>query len=85
MVSLTLELVSRNLRRTPSSSSALERQEYARRDRDLFWYLFRGSIWESWTRYASCYHSPSFYSSEYLAFIDPNWNRSPKVVHSGLY
>ena len=51
MVSLALELVSRNLRRTPSGSSALERQEYARRDRDLFWYLFRGSIWESWTRY----------------------------------
>ncbi|KAF8481913.1 peroxisome membrane protein [Russula ochroleuca] len=50
MVSLALELVSRNLRRTPSSSSALERQEYARRDRDLFWYLFRGSVWESWTR-----------------------------------
>jgi peroxin-16 len=59
MVSLTLELVSRNLRRTPSSSSALERQEYARRDRDLFWYLFRGSIWESWTRYASCITSIS--------------------------
>jgi peroxin-16 len=51
MVSLALELLSRNLRRTPSNSSALERQEYARRDRDLFWYLFRGSIWESWTRY----------------------------------
>ncbi|KAI0003715.1 peroxisome membrane protein [Russula compacta] len=50
LVSLALELVSRNLRRTPSNSSALERQEYARRDRDLFWYLFRGSIWESWTR-----------------------------------
>jgi peroxin-16 len=60
MVSLTLELVSRNLRRTPSSSSALERQEYARRDRDLFWYLFRGSIWESWTRYASWYHLHHF-------------------------
>src|SRR5258708_35464381 len=51
MISLALELLSRNLRRTPSNSSALERQEYARRDRDLFWYLFRGSIWESWTRY----------------------------------
>ncbi|KAI0296159.1 peroxisome membrane protein [Russula brevipes] len=50
MVSLAFELVSRNLRRTPSNSSTLERQEYARRDRDLFWYLFRGSIWESWTR-----------------------------------
>lgn len=50
MASLALELVSRNLRRTPSNSSSLERQEYAQRDRDLFWYLFRGSIWESWTR-----------------------------------
>lgn len=46
-----LELASRNLRRTPSNSSVLERQEYARRDRELIWYLFRGSIWESWTRY----------------------------------
>lgn len=55
MVSLALELVSRNLRRSPSSSSALERQEYARRDRDLFWYLFRGSVWESWTRYRVMY------------------------------
>lgn len=53
MVSLALELVSRNLRRTPSNSSSLERQEYARRDSDLFWYLFRGSIWESWTRYVT--------------------------------
>ena len=53
MVSLALELVSRNLRRTPSNSSSLERQEYARRDGDLFWYLFRGSIWESWTRYGT--------------------------------
>ncbi|THH19751.1 hypothetical protein EW146_g1499 [Bondarzewia mesenterica] len=35
--SLILELVSRHLRRVPSNSSALERQEYARRDRDLFW------------------------------------------------
>ncbi|KAI9509073.1 peroxisome membrane protein [Russula earlei] len=50
MISLMLELMSRGLRRTPSNSSALERQEYARRDRDLVWYLFRGSIWESWTR-----------------------------------
>ncbi|KAH9964291.1 peroxisome membrane protein [Russula dissimulans] len=50
LVSFILELASRHLRRTPSNSSALERQEYARRDRDLFWYLLRGSIWESWTR-----------------------------------
>lgn len=53
MVSLALELISRNLRRTPSNSSSLERQEYAQRDRDLFWYLLRGSIWESWTRYGT--------------------------------
>jgi hypothetical protein len=54
MVSLTLELVSRNLRRTSSSLSALGCQEYAeytQRDLDLFWYLFRGLIWESWMRY----------------------------------
>jgi len=50
MASLALELVSRNIRRTPSNSSALERSEYARRDRDLLWYLLRGSIWETWTR-----------------------------------
>ncbi|TFY79658.1 hypothetical protein EWM64_g4361 [Hericium alpestre] len=50
MVSLALELISRNIRRTPSNSSALERAEYARRDRDLLWYLLRGSIWETWTK-----------------------------------
>lgn len=48
--SLAIELVSRHLRRIPSNSSALERQEYSRRDRDLFWYLLRGSVWENWTR-----------------------------------
>ncbi|KAI0032746.1 peroxisome membrane protein [Vararia minispora EC-137] len=50
MVSLALELISRNLRRIPSNSSALERSEYANRDRDLLWYLLRGSIWKTWTR-----------------------------------
>ncbi|KAI0322645.1 peroxisome membrane protein [Amylostereum chailletii] len=53
MASLALELVSRNLRRVPSNSSALERSEYAARDRDLLWYLFRGSIWQTWTRQAA--------------------------------
>ncbi|KAJ7092689.1 peroxisomal membrane protein PEX16 [Mycena epipterygia] len=47
---LILELISRNLRRTPPPSAALERSEYARRDRDMVWYLLRGSIWESYTR-----------------------------------
>ncbi|KAJ7487563.1 peroxisomal membrane protein PEX16 [Mycena galericulata] len=47
---LILELLSRNLRRTPPPTAALERSEYARRDRDMIWYLLRGSIWESYTR-----------------------------------
>jgi hypothetical protein len=72
MVSLALELLSRNLRRTPSNSSALERQEYARRDRDLFWYLFRGSIWESWTRYDVSLTPSRLYDAE-VRF------RSPKL------
>jgi peroxin-16 len=50
ITALVLELVSRNLRRTPPPSAALERAEYARRDRDMIWYLLRGSIWESYTR-----------------------------------
>ncbi|KAF9229242.1 peroxisomal membrane protein PEX16 [Gyrodon lividus] len=45
-----LELVSRNLRRLPSPSAVVERDEYARRDRDMSWYLLRGSAWESYTR-----------------------------------
>ncbi|PSS37659.1 hypothetical protein PHLCEN_2v483 [Hermanssonia centrifuga] len=51
IVALALEFVSRYLRRIPASSSILERSEYARRDRDILWYLLRGSIWETWTRY----------------------------------
>lgn len=50
IVSLSLELFSRYLRRIPSSSSTLERAEYARRDRDFLWYLLRGSIWQTYTR-----------------------------------
>lgn len=50
IVSLSLELFSRYLRRVPPPSSALERGEYARRDRDFLWYLLRGSIWQSYTR-----------------------------------
>jgi hypothetical protein len=45
-----MEIVSRNLRRTPLPSAALERSEYARRDRDILWYLLRGSIWKAYTR-----------------------------------
>ncbi|KAK7059012.1 hypothetical protein VNI00_001636 [Paramarasmius palmivorus] len=50
IAALTLELLSRTLRRDPPSSATLERSEYARRDRELFWYLFRGSIWDSYTK-----------------------------------
>ena len=50
MVSLALELVSRNLRRSPSNSSSLERSEYARRDREFLWYLLRGVVWQDFTR-----------------------------------
>lgn len=56
ILSLALDISSRYLRRTPPPSSTLERAEYARRDRDLLWYFFRGPIWSSYTRYiVSCY------------------------------
>ncbi|KAJ6621703.1 peroxisomal membrane protein PEX16 [Mycena sp. CBHHK59/15] len=50
VAALLMELISRNLRRSPPPSASLERSEYARRDRDMVWYLLRGSIWESYTR-----------------------------------
>jgi len=50
MVVLMMELLARNLRRVPSRSAQLERAEYALRDRDMLWYLLRGSIWDSWTK-----------------------------------
>ncbi|CAK5280208.1 unnamed protein product [Mycena citricolor] len=50
VVALVMELIARNLRRSPPPSASLERAEYARRDRDIVWYLLRGSIWETYTR-----------------------------------
>ncbi|KIJ21790.1 hypothetical protein PAXINDRAFT_165179 [Paxillus involutus ATCC 200175] len=50
ITAFALELMSRNLRRVPFPSATVERDEYARRDRDMAWYLLRGSIWESYTR-----------------------------------
>ncbi|KAH8835308.1 peroxisomal membrane protein PEX16 [Flagelloscypha sp. PMI_526] len=47
---LVLEVLSRNLRRSVPASSSLERAEYARRDREILWYLFRGNIWDTYTR-----------------------------------
>jgi peroxin-16 len=46
-----MEFISRSLRRTPSHSADLEREEYARRDRDILWYLLRGSVWETYSRF----------------------------------
>ncbi|KAH9858131.1 peroxisome membrane protein [Lenzites betulinus] len=50
VTALGMELLALNLRRVPTQSAALERSEYARRDRDIVWYLLRGSIWENWTK-----------------------------------
>jgi len=53
-IAVILSLLSRWLRRqpptSPSTSNSLERQEYARRDRELLWYFFRGEAWTHWTR-----------------------------------
>lgn len=51
VTALGMELLALNLRRVPTQSAALERSEYARRDRDIVWYLLRGSIWENWTKF----------------------------------
>lgn len=45
-----MEFVSSNLRRSTPASAALERTEYSRRDRDMLWYLLRGTIWKEYTR-----------------------------------
>jgi len=50
VAAIAMEVISRNLRRSGPRVSELERSEYARRDRDILWYLFRGSIWKSYTR-----------------------------------
>jgi peroxin-16 len=47
---LAMEFISRSLRRTVPPSASLERSEYAKRDRDIIWYMFRGTVWESYTR-----------------------------------
>ncbi|KAF7985346.1 hypothetical protein HWV62_6559 [Athelia sp. TMB] len=50
MTMLAIELLSRNLRRSAPASASVERAEYSRRDRDMLWYLLRGSIWQEYTR-----------------------------------
>jgi hypothetical protein len=75
MTALAIEFFSRYLRRVPSSSAVLERSEYARRDRDIVWYLLRDSIWESWTRYVLV--SPStLCPSDSVLVLDQRWKGS---------
>ncbi|KAJ7596998.1 peroxisomal membrane protein PEX16 [Mycena floridula] len=50
VAALVMELLSRALRRTSPPSASIERTEYARRDRDILWYLFRGTVWTGFTR-----------------------------------
>ncbi|KAG8904637.1 Peroxisomal membrane protein pex16 [Tulasnella sp. 403] len=50
VLSLSLELLAHYLRRPAPLSFALERQEYARRDRDLLWYFLRGVVWTDFTQ-----------------------------------
>lgn len=57
MTALAMELLALNLRRVPTQSAALERSEYARRDRDIIWYLLRGSLWEGWTKFVPCFQT----------------------------
>ncbi|KAF5385445.1 hypothetical protein D9757_005329 [Collybiopsis confluens] len=66
---LVMEFVSRSLRRDVPPSASLERSEYAKRDRDMLWYLFRGSIWDSYTRPKLSSIAASFSSMPILALF----------------
>lgn len=52
-LSLGFEVLALLLRRPANSSLPLERNEYARRDRELFWYLLRDSVWEQYSKSVS--------------------------------
>lgn len=87
MVSLAMELLSRNIRRVPSNSSSLERGEYARRDRDLFWYLVRGSIWETWTRSVLNNIKPVYLRRKlnpFFSSLDRSWKPSQITPNASL-
>jgi len=47
----------------------LERSEYARRDKDMLWYLLRGSVWQNYTRSVS-----TSWMSEILLIQPPDLN-----------
>lgn len=77
IVSLLMEFLSRNLRRAPPASATLERAEYARRDKDMLWYLLRGSIWESYTRCVDMAIQPNLLVIIFGA--DPRTSYRPKL------
>ena len=58
VTAFAMELISRNMRRTTSPSAILERDEYARRDKDILWYLLRGSVWETYSRFVDSIADP---------------------------
>lgn len=74
VISIALEMIARNLRRKASASSSLERSEYARRDREILWYLFRGDIWRSFTRYLFRLDYQACKQSD-PRILAPNWMR----------
>ena len=51
IVSLLVEALLLSLRRPVSHNLTLERREYARRDRELLWYLFRGAVWQQFSKW----------------------------------
>jgi len=51
VVSLLVEALLLSLRRPVSHNLTLERREYARRDRELLWYLFRGAVWQQLSKW----------------------------------
>lgn len=74
VTALVLEFVSRNIRRVPSTSGSLERLEYAQRDKDIIWYLLRGSIWKTWTRQAAFIQHSELHLFTFCLSIDPSWS-----------
>lgn len=92
VTALALELVALNLRRVPTPSSALERAEYARRDRDITWYLLRGSIWETWTRFVhtlvrprASADTPYVFPSPYRPKLESLADKTARAPFIGLF
>jgi len=66
IVSLLVEALLLSMRKPVSHNLTLERREHARRDRELLWYLFRGAVWQQFSKpklmafIASTEHLPVF-------------------------